>query len=59
MDTQKDLDKTSVGIEIDEIRTIDALESRTYSERFLRFNPEFTLFRKGVSLGVHFDTLAW
>ena len=37
-------------VKIDEIRTIDALESRTFSKRFLAFNPEFTLLRKGFGL---------
>ena len=30
---------------VSEIRTIEALASRTFRERFLRFNPQFTLFR--------------
>jgi hypothetical protein len=37
-------------VEIDEIRTIEALEARTFGTRFLHFNIEFTLFRKGMSL---------
>jgi len=44
-------------VQVDELRTLEALEARTFSERFLRFNPEFTLFRKGISLSfelVHF-----
>jgi hypothetical protein len=45
-------------VEVDEIRTIEALEARTYSERFLHFIVEFTLFRKGISLCVqHVDFL--
>jgi hypothetical protein len=39
-------------VEIDEIRTIEALEARTFGTRFLRFNAEFTLIRKGISLCV-------
>lgn len=37
-------------VEVDVLRTIHALEARTFSERFLRFSPHFTLFRKGISL---------
>lgn len=43
--------------EVDQIRTIEALERRTFAKRFLRFNPEFTLFRKGFGLSlelIHF-----
>lgn len=43
---------TPQKLEVDEIRTIEALESRTFAKRFLGFNPEFTLFRKGFSLCV-------
>ena len=49
--------KACTPVEIVEIRTIDALVTRMYSERFLRFIAEFILFRHGVSLGlqlVHF-----
>lgn len=34
---------------VSENRTIEALASRTFGERFLRFNPQFTLFRKGYA----------
>src|ERR1700693_1660417 len=39
-------------VEVDEIRTIEALEARTLGTRFLHFNPHFTLFRKGFALCV-------
>ena len=44
--------KACTPIEIVEVRIIDALVTRKYSERFLRFIAEFILFRRGVSLGV-------
>ena len=39
-------------VAVSTIRTIEALASRTFGERFLRFNPQFTLFRKGYDLSV-------
>jgi hypothetical protein len=53
MPDKEESPKTGASLEIDEIRTIDALESRMYAERFLRFNPEFMLFRHAVSLSVN------
>ena len=46
------MDDSPEILEIDEIRTLEALESRTSGQRFLRFNPELTMFRKGFGLCV-------
>jgi hypothetical protein len=50
MPSSNETPTSNATVQVDEIRTIEALESRTYSERFLRFNVEFTLFRTGISL---------
>jgi hypothetical protein len=42
----------SQSAEVDEIRTIEALEARTFGNRFLHFNPQFTLLRKGFALSI-------
>ncbi len=35
---------------VDGVRTIEALEARTFGQRFMHFNPHFTLFRSGFAL---------
>jgi hypothetical protein len=39
-------------VSVDEIRTIEALESGTFSQRSLKFNPQFTIFRKAIAMCV-------
>ena len=47
MNNPNETGATSQMVAVSEIRTIEALASRTFGERFLRFNSQFTLFRKG------------
>ncbi len=49
MNNPNETGATSQMVAVSEIRTIEALASRTFGERFLRFNPQFTLFRKGCA----------
>jgi hypothetical protein len=37
-------------IDVDVVRTIEGLESRTFAARLLQFSPDFVVFRKGFSL---------
>lgn len=39
-------------IEIDLVRTIEALEARTFATRLLQFGPDFVVFRRGFALSV-------
>ena len=52
MGEPSDSNSTTGQVEVDEIRTVAALEARTFGTRFLHFNAEFTVFRKGMSLCV-------
>lgn len=57
MDDPSEDKASSENVEVDITRTIEALECRTLSQRFIRFNAEFTLFRKGFDLSlelIHF-----